>query len=383
MRKWNTIMKKMAVLFLSAVLISARMPVQLRAQEQSVQDETEIGAQSGEGAGTGVQSRDGAGGGAQSGADAGIVMRSRSDAEADSAVDDDMTGGEKAVQTMKVQDTGAETKDSDDADDVEGDGNSQDVIGKDDKRDQTDQTTQTDQTDQTDKTDQSEDDQYDGQQDEDPLEDESQTGDGQEGENPGGRPGITLDPIAFPILMDSSNELYGSLSQFLSLSSDQFQIYTVAVIDPMTQQPVQPDSPVEVSLDVPSGYDADRVVVSEISMDGEIPVRTELSFTYNSGKAVFETDHSGVYVVMEKKVQPQLPASLEMTSKVEKLELTKKYPDGVSQISPAGSLTSSARALTLNPQTGDDHSVLIWGVVTAIAAAAVIVLIVIIIKRRK
>ena len=53
------------------------------------------------------------------------------------------------------------------------------------------------------------------------------------------------------------------------------------------------------------------------------------------------------------------------------------------QISPAGSLTSSARALTLNPQTGDDHSVLIWGVVTAIAAAAVIVLIVIIIKRRK
>ena len=71
MRKWNTIMKKMAVLLLSAVLISAMMPVQLRAQEQSVQDETEIGAQSRVGAGTGVQSRDGAGSGAQSGADAG------------------------------------------------------------------------------------------------------------------------------------------------------------------------------------------------------------------------------------------------------------------------------------------------------------------------
>ena len=113
------------------------MPVQLRAQEQSVQDETEIGAQSGEGAGTGVQSRDGAGSGAQSGDDAGIVMRSRSDAEADSAVDDDMTGGEKAVQTMKVQDTGAETKDSDNADNVESDGYSQDVIGKDVKTDQT------------------------------------------------------------------------------------------------------------------------------------------------------------------------------------------------------------------------------------------------------
>ena len=31
---------------------------------------------------------------------------------------------------MKVQDTGAETKDSDNADNVESDGNSQDVIGK-------------------------------------------------------------------------------------------------------------------------------------------------------------------------------------------------------------------------------------------------------------
>ena len=79
---------------------------------------------------------------------------------------------------------------------------------------------------------------------------------------------------------------------------------------------------------------------------------------------------------MEKKVQQKLPASLEMTSKVEKLELTKKYPDGVS-------LTSSSGTRTLNPQTGDDNTVLIWGVVTAIAAAAVIALVVIIIKRRK
>ena len=70
-------------------------------------------------------------------------------------------------------------------------------------------------------------------------------------------------------------------------------------------------------------------------------MRTELSFTYNNGKAVFETDHSGIYVVMEKKVQPQLPASLEMTSKVEKLELTKKYPDRVA-VSPAGSSSQGA-----------------------------------------
>ena len=324
-------MKKMTVLLLSAMLISAMMPGQARAQEQSEQDDTKISVQSGD-------------------TDSGSEFETEEDTDSPQA--DDAAGSDNAIQTTDVQDTGAEKETS----------------GTDDKSDPSDD-------DQNDGQ-QSEDAKENGQQNEDAKEDGQQTGSGQEGTWPGGIPEITRDPMAFPILMDSSNELYSSLSQFLSLSSDQFQIYTVAVIDPVTQQPVQPDSPVEVSLDMPSGYDTDRVVVSEISMDGETPVRTELSFTYNNGKAVFETDHSGIYVVMEKKVQPQLPASLEMTSKVEKLELTKKYPDSVS-------LTSSSGTRTLNPQTGDDNTVLIWGVVTAIAAAAVIALVVIIIKRRK
>ena len=331
MRKWSMIMKKMTVLLLSAMLISAMMPGQVRAQEQSEQDDTKMSVQSGD-------------------TDSGSEFETEEDTDSPQA--DDAAGSDNAIQTTDVQDTGAEKETS----------------GTDDKSDPSDD-------DQNDGQ-QSEDAKENGQQNEDAKEDGQQTGSGQEGTWPGGIPEITRDPMAFPILMDSSNELYSSLSQFLSLSSDQFQIYTVAVIDPVTQQPVQPDSPVEVSLDMPSGYDTDRVVVSEISMDGETPVRTELSFTYNNGKAVFETDHSGIYVVMEKKVQPQLPASLEMTSKVEKLELTKKYPDSVS-------LTSSSGTRTLNPQTGDDNSVLIWGVVTAIAAAAVFALVVIINKRRK
>lgn len=349
MRKWSMIMKKMTVLLLSAMMISAMMPGQARAQEQSEQDDTKISVQSG---------------------DTGSGSEFETEEDTDSPQADDAAGSDNAIQTTDAQDTGAEkeTTNLDNADDVEDSENDQHVPVTDDKTDPSDDGQKDGQ--------QSEDSKEDGQQNEDAKEDGQQTGSGQEGTWPGGIPEITLDPMAFPILMDSSNELYSGLSQFLSLSSDQFQIYTVAVIDPVTQQPVQPDSPVEVSLDMPSGYDTDRVVVSEISMDGETPVRTELSFTYNNGKAVFETDHSGIYVVMEKKVQPQLPASLEMTSKVEKLELTKKYPDSVS-------LTSSSGTRTLNPQTGDDNSVLIWGVVTAIAAAAVIALVVIIIKRRK
>lgn len=196
-----------------------------------------------------------------------------------------------------------------------------------------------------------------------------QTGDDEEEEQP-------VVPVAVPLPMDSTNELYGSLSQFLAISADQFQIYTVAIIDAVTQQPVNPDGAVQVRLQVPSGYDADRTVVSEISMDGQTPMRTEIACTYSDGQAIFGTDHAGIYAVMEKKEQEELPASLEMTSKVEKLELTKKYPESISS-------TTSVSTLTANPQTGDDNSVLIWGVVTGVAAVAVIALIVVIIKRRK
>lgn len=196
-----------------------------------------------------------------------------------------------------------------------------------------------------------------------------QTGDDEEAVQP-------VVPIAVSLPMDSANELYGSLSQFLAISADQFQIYTVAIIDAVTQQPVNPDGAVQVRLQVPSGYDADRTVVSEISMDGQTPMRTEIASTYSDGQAIFGTDHAGIYAVMEKKEQEELPASLEMTSKVEKLELTKKYPESISS-------TTSVSTLTANPQTGDDNSVLIWGVVTGVAAVAVIALIVVIIKRRK
>ena len=324
MKKRSTVRKKIMVLFLSAMLISAMMPGQARAQ-----NDTEAG------------------------------VHNEDDTDLVPAATDDTIDSENTVQTMAVQDAGAEEKtedlnvDNPDADD----GKEQEGTGD------------------KDKTDQLDDQQKDSQHDEEIKEDEGQPGYGAGDTVPGEIPELP-DAVAVSMLMDSTNDLYADLSQFLSLSSDQFQVYTVAVIDPATKQPVQPESPVEVSLDVPSGYDTDRVVVSEISMNGETPARTELSFSYNNGKAEFETDHSGIYVVMEKKEQPKLPASLEMTSKTEKLELTKKYPDSVSP-------STSEGTLTVNPQTGDDNSVLIWGVVTVIAAAAVVALVVIIIKRRK
>ena len=83
-------------------------------------------------------------------------------------------------------------------------------------------------------------------------------------------------------------------------------------------------------------------------------------------------DHSGLFVVIE---IPDTPDKLEMTSKVDRLELTKAYPSGTFPV--------SLKYSTVVPLTGDDNSVFIWGGVTVLAAAAVIAGIIIIIKRRK
>lgn len=190
----------------------------------------------------------------------------------------------------------------------------------------------------------------------------------------GGETELPTGPITVVLPMDSGEE-YEQLSQFLTLSSDQFAVYTVAFIDPMTGMPVQPEEASEVSLTIPAGYDMDRVVVSEITMEGETPVRTELPYTNENNSAVIKTDHAGLYVVMEKKVQPELPSSLKMTDKVAKLELTKKLPSSLSYTPAYGTNTR-------NPQTGDDTNVMVW---VGVAAAAVVIIVaaVLIIRKRR
>ena len=191
---------------------------------------------------------------------------------------------------------------------------------------------------------------------------------------PGGGTEIPTGPVTVVLPMESGEE-YELLSQFLALSSDQFSVYTVAFIDPVTGTPVQPEEAVEVTLSIPSGYDMSRVVVSEITMNEATPSRTEISYTNENNSAVFKTDHAGLYVVMEKKVQAELPPSLEMTDKVEKLKLTKTLPTSLPYTSASGTYSA-------NPQTGDDANVIVWVCVAAAAVAVIVGGIVIIRKRR-
>ena len=222
-----------------------------------------------------------------------------------------------------------------------------------------------------------------------------------EGEDPDGTetpgtetpviPPVTIPPMAMAVPMDTSDSMYAQLEQFLTLIADRFQIYTVAVVeltdptnpsDPSAWQPTVPEEAVEVSLAIPEGYDPSRTVVAEIgqSAGSQMPAWTEITYQNINGGAVFKTDHSGLFVIAEEKQWKDIPASLEMTSKVDRLELTKVYPSGSRT---SGALPASLKYSTSVPLTGDDYSVFIWGGVTVLAAAAVIAGIIIIIKRRK
>ena len=236
---------------------------------------------------------------------------------------------------------------------------------------------------------------------EDPEEEDPTEPGDPEGEDPAGTetpgtetpviPPVTIPPMAMAVPMDTSDPMYAQLEQFLTLIADRFQIYTVAVVeltdptnpsDPSAWQPTVPEEAVEVSLAIPEGYDPSRTVVAEIgqSAGSQTPAWTEITYQNINGGAVFKTDHSGLFVIAEEKQWKDIPASLEMTSKVDRLELTKVYPSGSRT---SGALPASLKYSTSVPLTGDDYSVFIWGGITVLAAAAVIAGIIIIIKRRK
>ena len=236
---------------------------------------------------------------------------------------------------------------------------------------------------------------------EDPEEEDPTEPGDPEGEDPAGTetpgtetpviPPVTIPPMAMAVPMDTSDPMYAQLEQFLTLIADRFQIYTVAVVeltdptnpsDPSAWQPTVPEEAVEVSLAIPEGYDPSRTVVAEIgqSAGSQMPAWTEITYQNINGGAVFKTDHSGLFVIAEEKQWKDIPASLEMTSKVDRLELTKVYPSGSRT---SGALPASLKYSTAVPLTGDDNFVFIWGGITVLAAAAVIAGIIIIIKRRK
>ena len=172
------------------------------------------------------------------------------------------------------------------------------------------------------------------------------------------------DAVYLVLIPLESGDQYEQLGEFLSLSADHFKAYIIMFVD-AGQNPAQPEGETKITLPVPAEYDMSRVVVSEITMDGNMPQRTELSYTAGNGNVVFQTDHAGLFVVMEKKVQAELPPSLDMTDKVENLELT-RYESSAA----AGTVTSV-------PKTGDERAGFLWmGLSSAVSTGLILLVIV-------
>lgn len=189
---------------------------------------------------------------------------------------------------------------------------------------------------------------------------------GEEADDRAADPGENAEQNAvYPVLIPlESGEQYEQLSAFLSLSADQFKAYIIMFVD-AGQNPAQPEGETQITLPVPAEYDMSRAVVSEITMTGNTPQRTELSYTAGNGSVVFQTDHAGLFVVMEKKVQAELPPSLEMTDKVENLELT-KYESSL-----------AAGAVSSVPKTGDERNGFLWlGLSSAVSTGLILLVIV-------
>lgn len=205
-------------------------------------------------------------------------------------------------------------------------------------------------------------------------------GDNGDGESGGQEIPDMIIPVVLPF---EAGEEYAGLDEFLALSAEKFEIYTVAFVNAATGMPVQPEEPMEVSAAVPSDYNAERTVISEISMNGETPQRTELPCTIENGTAVFKTDHAGLYVVMEKKVQAELPPSLEPTDKVDRLDLVKTQEPASSLPSVSGT-ASVSRISSVSPDTGDQSAGIGYAVAgMALAAVAIVAVIIILVKNRR
>ena len=172
---------------------------------------------------------------------------------------------------------------------------------------------------------------------EDPEEEDPTESGDPEGEDPDGTetpgtetpviPPVTIPPMAMAVPMDTSDPMYAQLEQFLTLIAGPVpDLYGCGCgtdrsdqsSDPSAWQPTVPEEAVEVSLAIPEGYDPSRTVVAEIgqSAGSQTPAWTEITYQNINGGAVFKTDHSGLFVIAEEKQWKDIPASLEMTSKL-------------------------------------------------------------------
>ena len=168
-----------------------------------------------------------------------------------------------------------------------------------------------------------------------------------------------------------SGEGYDQISTLMSMIADQFKVYDIRFINMMDYSMTEPAGTVRISIPVPEGFDTANFSVSKFGEDG---TRAEISFEITDGKAVFETDSAGTFLISQMK---KLPESLAMTEKTARVELIKS-PARLGGSSGSGVLLAARQA---SPKTGDNSDIAVW--VGLMGAAVVVIIVFAVIKRKK
>lgn len=92
----------------------------------------------------------------------------------------------------------------------------------------------------------------------------------------------------------TSGTSYNTVVTALGKDVSKFEMYDISLMN--NNAKIQPNGKVKVSIPVPSGFDASKIVVYRVADDG---TKTKLDATVKDGYVVFETDHFSNYVVAE------------------------------------------------------------------------------------
>ena len=148
----------------------------------------------------------------------------------------------------------------------------------------------------------------------------------------------------------TSGDNYNTVVKAVEEDLSKFVLYDISLINNNVK--VQPNGKVNVSIPIPSGYDASKIVVYRVAEDG---TKTKLDITVKDGYITFETDHFSNYVVGEEKTKIAEETSTETT-------------DDTSKTS-----NSTKRELDNTPKTGEDTNVLtiISSIISLVSAGAI------------
>lgn len=146
----------------------------------------------------------------------------------------------------------------------------------------------------------------------------------------------------------TSGTSYNTVVKAVEKDVSKFEMYDISLMN--NNAKIQPNGKVKVSIPVPSGFEASKIVVYRVADDG---TKTKLDANVKDGYVVFETDHFSNYVVAEKATSTENTNTDTTETKTEnkntdrELDNTPKTGEETNVISVVATIVSVISALGL------------------------------------